>query len=151
MNTRFLVLVGAVFGLSLSACVVTSDTSGDGGGGSGGAATTTTATATGGAGGGVTTTTTSAGGGGAGGAAACGNCFDMTDPDSTAPEICAGDQAALDAYDALLACACDAAAGCGAECADNACDGKATAQACNDCIIDQSGPCATQFHTCTLN
>jgi hypothetical protein len=153
MNTRFFVLVGSVFGLSLSACVVTSDTSGDGG--SGGAATTTTTTATGGAGGGTTTTTTTTnvgGGGGAGGAATCGNCNDMLDPTSTTPEVCANDQAAIDAYDALFStCACDATAGCGADCGSNLCDNKDVDQACLDCIVDQTGPCSTELTACSHN
>lgn len=149
MNTRFFALVATVCGLSLSACTITSDTSGEGGGGNGGTATTSSAGSAGGSGGAATTSSTG-GGGGSGGAAACGNCFDMIDATSSVTEICENDTAAIDAYDAFVTCTCDAA-GCADKCGDNACDGKDMEQACEDCILDQSGPCGTQLSNCYKN
>jgi hypothetical protein len=152
MNMRILAAVGAVSGLLLSACVVTSGPD-DGDGGSGGAATTsatTTTTHAGGTGGATTTTTHAGGAGGSGGAAACGKCLDQTDPANTL-DLCEDDNAAIDAFNTWADCMCDATAGCGAECGDNVCDSKEVTDACWACATNQSGACKTQLHACTLN
>lgn len=152
MNMRLFTILGAVSTLALAACTITTDTNG-GDGGAGGGATTTNPTTSSSVGVGG-----SGGGGGAGGGTGCDEtlrCSVFTDTNDADPNDLCGFLSPTDTdssgalYDAWVACAEDADAGCGAgdKCGDDI-SNPANPVACDECIKDQTGPCATQFTAC---